>query len=412
MADVFLNRTDSEIDAGLEKAIDLLQTSGVGVIVNANRALIANGNGKIESSIVTSTELQTLSGVTSGIQGQINNKANNNNPTFTGQMSIGNNVSSNFPNAQFISSNGDTGHSYNGILGVTGQAVSTEFLSSTGVGGNAKTVGVNDARGVVGVANVSLSADTASAIGVYGRSQSTHVGGANIAVLADAVGGQTNYSFQGTNGKILNKDNLIVGDLTNNVTLDSSVGVKLNGTSTVWKDLAPEQLFPGLGNTATALTEYSSGLIAYEFVGTDATRILQGSFEMDHDYKEGSDIYFHVHMYIPTGASTLKTVNLILEYTWDNIDNSSPLGAITTNSVSQSITIPANSDIYRNYMATFSPALSGAGKTIGSVLSFKLTRIGLQSPDTFPSSVWIKSVGVHYEVDTMGSATATSKIVV
>lgn len=42
--------------------------------LDANRALVSNGNGKVAVSAVTSTELGYLDGVTSGIQGQLNGK--------------------------------------------------------------------------------------------------------------------------------------------------------------------------------------------------------------------------------------------------------------------------------------------------------------------------------------------------
>lgn len=46
--------------------------------VTANRALVSNANGKMAASSVTATELGYLSGVTSSIQTQINNRAANN----------------------------------------------------------------------------------------------------------------------------------------------------------------------------------------------------------------------------------------------------------------------------------------------------------------------------------------------
>lgn len=46
--------------------------------VTANRALVSNASGKMAASAVTNTELGYLSGVTSAIQTQINNKASNN----------------------------------------------------------------------------------------------------------------------------------------------------------------------------------------------------------------------------------------------------------------------------------------------------------------------------------------------
>ena len=58
--------------------------------LTANRAVISNGSGKVAVSNVTSTELGYLSGVTSGVQTQLNNKASTSldNLTADGQMII------------------------------------------------------------------------------------------------------------------------------------------------------------------------------------------------------------------------------------------------------------------------------------------------------------------------------------
>ena len=64
----------------LSGAISTVKTSDL----TANRALISNGSGKIAASSVTSTQLGYVSGVTSAIQTQLNNKAALDSPTFTG----------------------------------------------------------------------------------------------------------------------------------------------------------------------------------------------------------------------------------------------------------------------------------------------------------------------------------------
>ena len=58
--------------------------------LTANRAVISNGSGKVVVSNVTSTELSYLSGVTSGVQTQLNNKASTSldNLNSNGQMII------------------------------------------------------------------------------------------------------------------------------------------------------------------------------------------------------------------------------------------------------------------------------------------------------------------------------------
>jgi len=79
-----------QIDA-LDAVVDGKQatiTGGATTITDTNlttsRALVSDGSGKVAVSAVTSTELGFVDGVTSNIQTQINAKANTASPTFTG----------------------------------------------------------------------------------------------------------------------------------------------------------------------------------------------------------------------------------------------------------------------------------------------------------------------------------------
>ena len=79
----------NNINASLQNKVGLSDLSGAISTVKtsdltANRALISNGSGKIAVSSVTSTQLGYVSGVTSAIQTQLNNKAALNSPAFTG----------------------------------------------------------------------------------------------------------------------------------------------------------------------------------------------------------------------------------------------------------------------------------------------------------------------------------------
>ena len=60
--------------------------------LTASRALISNSSGKVAVSGTTSTELGYLSGVTSGVQSQINGKVSKSGDTMTGTLSWGGNI--------------------------------------------------------------------------------------------------------------------------------------------------------------------------------------------------------------------------------------------------------------------------------------------------------------------------------
>lgn len=71
------NKIETELDTK-QDTITGAATSILDSNLTTNRALISNATGKIEASSVTSTQLGYLSGVTSNIQSQLNNKSNAN----------------------------------------------------------------------------------------------------------------------------------------------------------------------------------------------------------------------------------------------------------------------------------------------------------------------------------------------
>lgn len=64
----------SGVTSGIQTQLNALQTA-TGASVTASRALVSDASGKVSASTVTSTELGYLSGVSSGIQTQLNNLA-------------------------------------------------------------------------------------------------------------------------------------------------------------------------------------------------------------------------------------------------------------------------------------------------------------------------------------------------
>lgn len=107
------------------------------------------------------------------------------------------------------------------IYGVNGQALATHAGISVGVSGTANsgndnrafdgvgtTNGTGIGYGIVSTGKVASSADTAIAYGGYFQSIDTHAGGSNVALLGSALGGASNYSFYGINGTLFNAGNI------------------------------------------------------------------------------------------------------------------------------------------------------------------------------------------------------------
>lgn len=188
----------------------------------------------------------------------------------------------------------------------------------------------------------------------------------------------------------------------------------LRGTNreTTWTDVYPSSVAVGVGATAPTFSAYSGNLKAYEFTGGVSNKELQIGWQLYHTYKEGSSISPHIHLYIPNNGSG-GTIIFDLEYDWANVDDT---GAISTTTLTGELTLPANSNVYRNQIFSFTGTGSGTGnntpvvgtgKLISSVFMTRLVR--RQDLDSFAGSVWLKSADIHIEQDMTGSRQVLTK---
>ena len=56
-----------------------------------------------------------------------------------------------------------------------------------------------------------------------------------------------------------------------------------------------------------------------------------------------------------------------------------------------------------------STGIVGTGKEISSILQFRLYRDGANVLDTYAHKAYLSEMDVHFEIDTIGSKTSTSK---
>lgn len=106
--------------------------------------------------------------------------------------------STKYPNAKFIVSNGDAGVYNPTIMGIIGEATSTDSLISVGVIGTGMTKGTKNSIGVAGVGKVSSITDTADVYGLRGIATDVRTSGNNWAVVGSASGGSANYGVYGS----------------------------------------------------------------------------------------------------------------------------------------------------------------------------------------------------------------------
>jgi hypothetical protein len=192
---------------------------------------------------------------------------------------------------------------------------------------------------------------------------------------------------------------LYLGGSTNGIKINKGGELTLLGTATVFQDLSLAAHSLRAGATPPTWTAWNGTLYAPEFINA-ATTDLHGSFELLHDYKQGSDLDFHIHW----SPSTTNAGNCKwgLDFSIVNIDGT--FAAPTT----ITITPAASGTVLKHSLTSFG-TISGAGLTIGAVIDFRIYRLGSDAADTFTGSAFLHNCGMHYEVDTMGSKTATAK---
>lgn len=171
------------------------------------------------------------------------------------------------------------------------------------------------------------------------------------------------------------------------------------GAATTWKDLilSASNLRPG--NSAPTFGAFLGGIYTYRFDAGSAHEV-HGAVELQHDYKEGTDLVFHVHW----SPSTTNTGNIVwgIEYTVQNP------GAVFGATDTQSMTPTPAPGAVAHHALNNVYTISGTGLKIGAIVSFRLFRQN-GGTDTFTGNAFLHSVGIHYECDTLGSRTITAK---
>jgi len=196
-----------------------------------------------------------------------------------------------------------------------------------------------------------------------------------------------------------------IGGASDYTEVESDGTVEFNGNATVWNDAnvgavnltlpasgqPDEDEFVDEGGSDTGITTW-----AYA-IGEKSS----GSIEIPHDYKEGSDIYFHIHWQgIAAPAGGTDNVNWQLTYTVGQINET--LDAATT--ITKEIAIDTQYDFKLSDFA----AITGTNFNIGDQFLFTIERIAA-SADDYAGDCLVATVGLHYECDTVGSRQITTK---
>jgi hypothetical protein len=198
---------------------------------------------------------------------------------------------------------------------------------------------------------------------------------------------------------------LYLGGTTNGIKVNKGGELTLLGTATVFNDANVGSLVLVTGGTLPGVVELlesdggSSGIYLRGFAVNEQG---SGAIEIPHDYKEGSDIVFHIHWVGQDAPSGTDNVRWQLTY-------SVTRGGVVTPAAT---TVVAAADIAYDtqykWMRSDVATITGTTFLIGDQFNFTITRI-VATGDAYAGEAVVATLGLHYECDTMGSKTITTK---
>ena len=165
------------------------------------------------------------------------------------------------------------------------------------------------------------------------------------------------------------------------------------GNARIWNDYNSGG-FPSSASNREDFKDSTGADTGIQTYVVDEGDTISGSFELEHDYDEGTDFYFHIHWQGRDATTGTDHVKYELTYTV-GVKDAAP-AASTTISVETSY---AN-DYY--FKVSEFPAISGTSRKIGDQFLFKVERVS-PSGAAYSGKVCIATVGIHAMLDTVGS---------
>jgi hypothetical protein len=136
-------------------------------------------------------------------------------------------------------------------------------------------------------------------------------------------------------------------------------------------------------------------------VGFDDGDQGSGSIEVPHDYKEGTDLVFHIHYGINDAPTGTDQIRFDLIYNVQR-DGTTFVDATTIDSADVAVDTQ-----YKTGRIDFT-AITGTTFKIGDQFNFTIKRTTAVG-DAYAGDVLTQTLGFHYQTDTMGSRSIGTK---
>lgn len=196
----------------------------------------------------------------------------------------------------------------------------------------------------------------------------------------------------------------ILGTYPDNYTQVSNTGhLTLVGSATVFNDANVGAMTFITGGTLPGIVEWLDSTGAGTGIYTRGFAVNEsgsGSIEIPHDYKEGTDMTFHLHW----GANDAPTGK---DYVKWQVDYFISRSAVAT-PVKATLVVESEVAQYEHKMSNLAPVITGTNLKIGDQVNFILTRIAAVG-DAYAGETLVETIGFHYECDTLGSNLISSK---
>jgi len=224
------------------------------------------------------------------------------------------------------------------------------------------------------------------------------------------------FSVTQSNGNVVTTGTAQVAKiLTPEVKTDTSVATDLTITTGVAKtlvlgtgvytDINVGGMALRAGVTTPPVTQWvdnlgaNTGIYGLGFAVLDEAN---GSIEIPHDYKEGTNIVFHIHWganAAPSGTDYIKW-QLIYFVDKENTEGTTPPATVAV--------IESDYDTQYEHKRSDFPTIIGSTFKIGDQICFNIKRITAVG-DAYADVVIAETIGFHYQCDTLGSRALVTK---
>ena len=207
--------------------------------------------------------------------------------------------------------------------------------------------------------------------------------------------------------------NTYIGDggVTNYTKIEPNGTVEFHGDATVWDDLVlPLDSARVPAANAPSWESFVGNLNAYAY---DVDDFQEFTAELLHGYKEGSNFTFHIHGALNATTAQEEKVQFEIEYSVANANTTTGIGDVFPDGsgalLTHELVIPDATPDLSNIYITIGVD-SAATFAIGATIKGRIRRIAKSAGgNELTGDIFVTQVGIHYEIDTVGSRTELTK---